>query len=278
MVATKRIVIDPGHGGWDPGRIAVDGVPEAYSNWALANSLAAELAPYDVEVRFTHEGAHTSLDRGNLARELAGRSHIANAWKADLLLSLHHDGHSDSGVRGGSLWVWSSHVAPDGGLRWEPARDGLVNQNHTDPKSIGAAKVMVPHIRKVLAEHGIPWRSYGDRDGVACSNFGILRNTAGPAILLETYYGTNELDVAAARTPTFITDLARSVAAGVVEALGLTEVWSLPTVKVVLPGGHEVWGELRGDTTWVPIRAVADSQNRTCEWVQSPPTVIVKEA
>lgn len=61
--------------------------------------------------------------------------------------------------------------------------------------------------------------------------------------------------------------------------------WSAPKVLVKLPGGAELWGELRGSTTWVtlpgtdfaqPIRPVADAMGRKVRWTPVPPTVTVE--
>jgi N-acetylmuramoyl-L-alanine amidase len=289
---SRIVVIDPGHGGWDPGRVATDGQAEAVSNWQGALALQEALLEYEgVEVAFTHKGSDTYLAEpgpGRQARELSARCWEANRRHADLLFSLHHDGLDDQDARGGSLWVWSNHNAPDGGLRWEPALDGQAGQNHTDPKSYPLAALMVGRIRETLAEFGVPWRTYGDPVGVACSNFGILRNTVGPAVLLEAYYGTNPADVAAARRPEFYQELARAIAAGIAEALGLTrkQTWAYPKVKVILPGGQEAWGMVRdgvamvqlpGMTTEVPIRPVASAMGRAVRWIPDPPTVDCSE-
>jgi len=214
----KRIVIDPGHGGWDPGAIALDGVPEREFTWQLSGTLGDYLCDrYEVEVVYTHRGADTALDpTGNQARELAARSGVANAINADLLISIHHDNTGNPSVRGASLWVWTNKNSPTGGLVWLPATG-----NHTDPKTYPIAKAMVGRIRETLAALGIPWRDFGDPDGLACSNFGILRNTRGPAVLIECFHGSNREDVAIARRPEFIPALARATGDAVAAALGL---------------------------------------------------------
>jgi N-acetylmuramoyl-L-alanine amidase len=284
---SKLIVIDPGHGGWDPGSMAVDGQAEAVSNWQGAVALRDALAAYDVDVIMTHEGADTFLAQpgpGRDARELSARCAIANTRGAALLISLHHD----SGVpaaRGGSFFVWSKHNSLTSGLMWEPANDGRPDQNHSDPKSYPIAADLVGPIRDVMTKFGIPWRGYGDPLGIAASNMGILRNTQGPAVLLEAYFGTNAADVAAARRPEFYPALAKAIATAMATALQLPKkapAWSAPAVKVILPGGQELWGTMRRGVTYVTlpgtdfeqaIRPVADAMGRTVKWTAVPPTV-----
>lgn len=285
----KRIVIDPGHGGWDTGSTPVDigqgGYYEATFTWRLAQALGDYLlATYQVEIRYTHQGEYTSVwPTNNLAAELAGRCHVANAWPADLLLSLHHDSTGNRAVRGGSLWIWMNQQGP---LRWYGAQG-----NHTDPKSYPIASQMVGSVRDTLAGLGVPWRWWGDPEGVACSNFGVLRNTNGPAVLVECFHGSNEEDCAAARRPEFIPQLAKVIGDALGAALGLPKkapTWPPDYVEVILPPTPDdpkqqlrvVAGVLRDNTTWVslpdglevPLRAVAWVGGRTTRWIPAQGT------
>lgn len=282
----KRIVIDPGHGGWDLGATPVDigrgGCYEATFNWRLSEALGDYLlATYQVELRYTHEGDHTSLwPTNNLAAELAGRSHVANAWPADLLISIHHDSTGNPAVRGGSLWVWTHKRNPKDpkSLAWLPATG-----NHVDPKSHPVALRVVDPIREALSSLGVPWRSFGDPLGIATADFGILRNTSGPAILLEAFHGSNEEDCTAARRPEFIHALARAIGDALAVAMNLPRRGHPPNyVEVTLPPAPDdplqrprvVAGELRGNSAWVqtdagdwvPLRAVAWIGGRQVDW------------
>lgn len=230
----KRIVIDPGHGGWDPGAIAVDGVPEREFTWQLSKALGDYLLDrYQVEVIYTHQGADTALDpTGNQARELAARAWVANSTGADLLISIHHDNTGNPSVRGASLWIWTSKNSPTGGLVWLPATG-----NHTDHKTYPLARAMVWRIRETLAALGIPWRGFGDPDGIACANFGILRNTRGPAVLIECFHGSNKDDVAVARRSEFVPTLARAIGDALAAALELP-ARAQPGPFVDVPADH----------------------------------------
>lgn len=279
MARLKRIVIDPGHGGWDRGATPVDidrgGYHEAVFNWRLSEALGSYLQEtYQVEIRCTHEGDHTSLwPTNNLAAELAARCEVANSWPADLLLSLHHDSTGNPDVRGGSLWIWMNQTGP---LRWYGAQG-----HHTDPKSYPIAAAIVGPVRDALARLGVPWRWWGDPAGIACSNFGILRNTRCPAILIEAFHGSNEEDCTAARRPTFIPGLARAIGDALAGAMDLPRRGYPPNyVEVTLPpepGSDQprvVAGELRDGVTWVqipsgewvPLRAVAWIGGRQVDW------------
>jgi N-acetylmuramoyl-L-alanine amidase len=222
----KRVVIDPGHGGWDKGATPIDihngGYYEATFNWRLSKAIGDHLlANYVADIIYTHEGDHTALDpKRDLVRELADRSHVANQAKADLLVSIHHDSTGNQEVRGGSLWIWADKNGP---LSWHPALG-----NHTDPKTFPIALRMVKPVREALAALGVPWRWWGDPQGLACANFGILRNTQGPALLVEAFHGSSPEDVAAARKPEFIPALAIAIAESIADALNLDEKVTVP--------------------------------------------------
>lgn len=263
----KTIVLDPGHGKRDPGRIAIDGLPEKVFNWQVCEALGTYLRErYLVKVIYTHEGPETSLSpTGDLADELRRRANKANGARADLLVSIHHDGFGNPEARGGSLWIWTKLLTPEGELRWLPAMG-----NHTDPKTHPIAAQMVGPIRDLLAAYGIPWRSLGDPDGVSCANFGVLSATSGPALLLECMFGTSPADVAAARKPEFIPDLARTIAEAIAKALGLEAKESIPAIPAgaILVNGVPLQLDARNEQghTVGRLRAMAEALGGKVRW------------
>jgi N-acetylmuramoyl-L-alanine amidase len=87
----KRIVIDPGHGGADPG-VCVGGVREADLLWDLARRL---------EGRMMATGMEAMLSRGlDTCPDESERAHFANDEGADLFLSLHCDANSSPLAQG----------------------------------------------------------------------------------------------------------------------------------------------------------------------------------
>ena len=89
------VVIDPGHGGHDPGAEA-QGVREAHLVLSMAERLAAELQGPGVTVHLTrHDDSFVSLD---------DRVDIARAHGADLLVSIHADALVDGRAAGLSVY------------------------------------------------------------------------------------------------------------------------------------------------------------------------------
>jgi N-acetylmuramoyl-L-alanine amidase len=98
------VVIDPGHGGVDPGAISPSGVYEKDivlpTAWEFARQLAMQR---NLRVVLTR-----SIDEFLPLRERVSR---ARAWKADLFLSIHADALPDSEIRGLSVFTLSAQAS-----------------------------------------------------------------------------------------------------------------------------------------------------------------------
>src|SRR5689334_21697167 len=100
----KLIALDPGHGGQDPGALGFNGTQEKGVVIAVARDLARELqAGGRYRVMLTR-----ASDTYVPLRERVARAQDA---KADLFLSIHADSHSDSDVRGASVYTLSEEAS-----------------------------------------------------------------------------------------------------------------------------------------------------------------------
>jgi N-acetylmuramoyl-L-alanine amidase len=97
------VVIDPGHGGVDPGTIGPSGVPEKDLVLAYARSLReALLATGRIDVVMTRDS--------DVFVPLRERNEAAHAAGADLFVSLHVDSEPTHSSRGLSLYILSEHA------------------------------------------------------------------------------------------------------------------------------------------------------------------------
>ncbi|MCA8908209.1 MAG: N-acetylmuramoyl-L-alanine amidase [Rhodospirillaceae bacterium] len=95
------VVIDPGHGGVDPGAIGADGTLERTVTLAVAEQLRDLLAAggrYDVVMTRANDDEYVGL------RERVRRSRDAGA---DLFVSIHADANPSRSVRGASIYTLS---------------------------------------------------------------------------------------------------------------------------------------------------------------------------
>jgi len=97
----KKLVIDLGHGGYDPGAIGKGGTKESDVVLKIGKHLDNMLEGIDVDVRFTR-----IVDK---YVSLSDRVKFANNCGADYFLSIHINSASDSSVRGIEVWQYSNN-------------------------------------------------------------------------------------------------------------------------------------------------------------------------
>jgi N-acetylmuramoyl-L-alanine amidase len=98
----KRIVIDAGHGGKDPGAVGKKS-KEKDITLAVALKLGALISKNfsDIEVIYTR--------KKDVFVELNERVNIANRNHADLFISIHADANKNTKARGASTWIMGLH-------------------------------------------------------------------------------------------------------------------------------------------------------------------------
>lgn len=106
----RRIVIDPGHGGIDPGACR-NGMTEEAIVLALAKQLQVMLITAGAGVHLTRDGDMDLSDRipkelepSRKRRDILGRVELVNSWQPDVFLSLHVNAISSSRWRGAQVF------------------------------------------------------------------------------------------------------------------------------------------------------------------------------
>jgi len=190
-VANRVIVLDPGHGGFDPGVAGKDGVLEKDITLAIAQRLAGYLGQAGAMVLLTRE-ADTDLSNpatagpANKKREdLTRRVEMANANQADLFLSIHVNSSSSPARRGAQTFIQPGSAA------------GRV-----------AAEFIQAELAKTLKNTS--------RQPLEVDHF-ITRNTSMPAVIVETGFLTNEAEAKLLQEPDYQAKAARAIYAGVVK-------------------------------------------------------------
>jgi N-acetylmuramoyl-L-alanine amidase len=192
----RVVVIDPGHGGKDPGAVGVSGVYEKDVNLAAGLALRTELERRGYHVVMTREG--------DQFLELAERLRIARQAAGDLFISLHADAAQNRETAGASVYTLSER----GGAR---AKTLAHSQNWDIDLAQGAQSASVDQILLDLTQRDTKNRS-ADFAQAAIRRLSpvapLLRNThrnAGffvllapdvPAILLEMGFMTSAVDEA----------------------------------------------------------------------------------
>lgn len=186
-LAGRRVVLDPGHGGRDPGAIGPSGIREKDVNLAIALLAAEALREQGLEVVLTRDGDQEV--------ELRERADKANASQADVFVSIHANSASNAAVGGTGTYTYAP---PD-----------------TTP---GPEREVRLYLARLLQEELV--RALGLRDaGIFEANFAVLRYTAMPAALVEVAFLSNPAEEQLLANPEFQRQAAAAIARGIVRFL-----------------------------------------------------------
>ena len=97
------IMIDPAHGGDDPGHVGPNGIAEADICWDISKRLAQRLAALGARVRLTRTEAEGPED--------TTRAQRANQIDADVFLSIHLNAHEEGAADGTSTYYFRTSRA-----------------------------------------------------------------------------------------------------------------------------------------------------------------------
>jgi N-acetylmuramoyl-L-alanine amidase len=169
------VVLDPGHGGPDPGAIGIGGIEEKNIVLDIAEKLAVQLRSRGIDVILTRD---TDLDL-----DLPPRVALAERVKADLFVSIHANS------------IDLNH----------PDVNGLQTYYFHDNSSNLAQLIH----QEVLHTTGIHDRS------VRTARFYVIRNTSMPAVLVEVGFVTGQEDAAHLSDASYREKTAEAIAAGI---------------------------------------------------------------
>lgn len=107
-MAEKRVILDAGHGGWDPGKVGSGGADEKTLNLAITQKLQAYLEAGGAEVILTRE---TDAALGSGKREdMAQRKRITNESDGDILVSIHQNAFPSARAKGAQVFYHQSSL------------------------------------------------------------------------------------------------------------------------------------------------------------------------
>ncbi len=108
--ATRHtIVIDPGHGGNDPGKVAINSALEKDVNLAIALKLKKYLEQEDMEVVMTRQedkGLYEETDSNKKVHDMKNRLAIMEGAKPALVVSVHQNSYPEESVSGVQVFYY----------------------------------------------------------------------------------------------------------------------------------------------------------------------------
>lgn len=229
--SVQTVVLDPGHGGRDPGAIGVGGVREKDVTLAIARALRADLAERGFRVVLTRDGDRT-LD-------LEERTALAEAARGDLFVSLHANAARRRSVRGVETYYLDENherhsltvAARENGV--ERAEVNALQKtlaqlrvHEVSPHSQRLAELIQAHIVGGMPRAYRPVADLGAKKGP----FYVLFLSTMPAVLVEAGFLTNQVEAKRLRDAAYVGALAEQIA----EALsryreaGASVAWKQP--------------------------------------------------
>ena len=216
-LAVKTVMLDPGHGGKDPGA-QVTGLDERNLTLEMAKILGAELKKNGFEVLYTRSGnTYIGLDK---------RTEKANTAKADLFISIHANANNNPKMHGLETYYLSPATSTDASK--VAARENSVSISQVNDVQFILADLMLDAkleesrtlarmVHKNVLSRVTEGKYKLHDNGSRPAPFYVLLGAKMPAILLEMGYMTNTDDLKLLKTRDFLLRQAQGVVKGIVE-------------------------------------------------------------
>jgi N-acetylmuramoyl-L-alanine amidase len=198
-----HVIIDPGHGGRDPGAVGLSGAYEKTVNLVVSRLVAEALREAGMQVTMTRSK--------DVFVELNERAAIGNRLGADAFISIHADASSNRRAQGFTMYVCHTKYS-------DTSRAGLICAECRMPAkrcravlagNRGRSRKLASHIREHMREA----TDSPDR-GTRLGALRVLRRSACPAVLVELGFMSNAEEEARLLRPEYRRALAAAVAGG----------------------------------------------------------------
>ena len=191
--STKRtVVLDSGHGGFDPGKESSDGILEKHINLAIAERLKELLEKEGIRVVMTRtddNGLYTESDSNKKIADMKKRCAIIDAAKADIVVSIHQNSYQSPEVKGAQVFYYSESEK---------------------------GKKLAEVLQKSLIENADP---ENHRMAKANTSYYILKNTSAPTVIVECGFLSNPEEERLLNTAQYQEKLVDALQKGICEYL-----------------------------------------------------------
>lgn len=184
-VDQKVVILDAGHGGWDPGKIGTGGDDEKNINLIVMEKLQQYLEQGGATV-FVTRATDEALGQAKRS-DMAERKKIANENSGDILVSIHQNAFPSSGVKGAQVFY---HKSSENGKKLaELVQESLKANVNSENK----------------------------RQAKQNSDYYILRTTEIPAVIVECGFLSNPGEEALLNDGAYQDKLAWAIYLGIIE-------------------------------------------------------------
>lgn len=230
VLGVRRIVIDPGHGGKDPGAVG-------YYRGVLEKNVTLELSRRVAKKLRQKIGCEVLLTRDeDKFLSLEERTAIANTKRADIFISIHANAHPNKRVSG--VETYFLNLATDNESIRVAARENATSaKNISDLEvilndlmnnaKINESTALADQVQRAMVSH-LSGR-YPVRDnGVKQAPFYVLLGAEMPCILVETAFISNPKECKRLNTAAYQESVADAIVKGVenyIDSITPTTAW-----------------------------------------------------
>lgn len=206
-VTIKTAMLDPGHGGKDPGNIHGN-QPEKHYNLLLAKEIKRRLETIGIKTLLTRtDDTFVELDE---------RPALASRAKADLFISIHYNAAPGNNDVSKGLEVYC--LTPAGAYSSHSHRDEIDNRVYPGNKFDTLNALLAFQIHK-----GILQSLGGEDRGIRRARLAVLKSAPMPAVLLEGGFLSNPEDARRIYSEKYRRQLAQAIVSGVLAYKRLVE-------------------------------------------------------
>jgi len=217
-IKLRRVVIDAGHGGKDPGAVGRRGYKEKTINLQIATLVAQILRAKGVQVVMTR-----TSDR---FVDLHRRGHVANTAHADLLVSIHANATRSRWTSGIETFYQSPRISDSSRARRAASMyDGrafgyqyrtVSSERSAFQRGMRRNRYLSKRLGSFVQRRLVAASGESSR-GVKPKNLCVLRETYVPAVLVETGFISNAKTEIRFRSSSYRRRIASAIAAGIAD-------------------------------------------------------------
>jgi N-acetylmuramoyl-L-alanine amidase len=215
-LSASKVVIDPGHGGHDPGTMNKSGLREKEIVLDVSQRLRKLLEEDGFEVVMTRDK--------DVFIPLEERTAIANAKGADLFVSIHVNAARSNKPRGTETYFLNLATTPD--AEEVAARENAVTtrrvselqnilQKVLNNEKITESRELASRVQSSLSSELYSSARDSRNRGVKTAPFYVLLGAQMPSVLVEVAYLTNRKDAELLADGAFRQNVAESIAEGI---------------------------------------------------------------
>lgn len=218
------VVIDPGHGGKDPGATGPKGIHEKNVVLAISHDIQKDLNHHPtVKLHLTRDSDHFVT--------LRGRLHIARKYHANVFAAIHADAFYQASAHGASVYTLSQHGATSEAARWLAHSENYavlggahfkghnhqlqslllnLSQKATIASSVKLGQQVLHQLAHTTDLHG---------HQVEQAPFVVLKSPDIPSILIETGFISNRQEEKRLNSSNYQHKIAHAIAHGILHYL-----------------------------------------------------------